>query len=274
MSADIPSEWLVDVAWVADHRSDPGVYLADTREGSDYIAEHLPDAVHLDLYHEFCEDTRPEGLARFVQGMADAIGRAGIDGSETAVLYDAGTDMYAPRAAWILDYLGHPSVRWMEGGINAWRGAGLPLVTMHVGPVPKTFTARPRPERVAAADEIHAHLSDPDWVILDVRSEAEHQGTDNRPCCPRPGRIPGTVWLEWTQLLEGRERFKSAEEMAQKLEALGITRDKTVVTYCHRGARAANTYWALRHLGYPNVRNHIGSWHEWSRRMDLPIEAG
>ena len=44
-----------------------------------------------------------------------------------------------------------------------------------------------------------------------------------------------------------------------------------LVPYCHRGARSANTYYALRYAGCPNVRNFIGSWHEWSARDELPI---
>jgi thiosulfate/3-mercaptopyruvate sulfurtransferase len=28
----------------------------------------------------------------------------------------------------------------------------------------------------------------------------------------------------------------------------------------------------LRLIGYPNVRNYLGSWGEWGNRTDLPIE--
>ena len=44
--------------------------------------------------------------------------------------------------------------------------------------------------------------------------------------------------------------------------------------YCHRGARSANTYYALKAAGLPRVRNYIGSWHEWSRDDSLPSETG
>jgi 3-mercaptopyruvate sulfurtransferase SseA len=45
-----------------------------------------------------------------------------------------------------------------------------------------------------------------------------------------------------------------------------------VVVYCQRSHRATNSYTALKHLGYPNVRVSIGSFYEWSRRLDLPVE--
>ncbi len=55
--------------------------------------------------------------------------------------------------------------------------------------------------------------------------------------------------------------------------AAGVTRDKEVVTYCQGGYRAAHSYLALRLIGYPRLRNYIGSWTEWGDREDLPVES-
>jgi thiosulfate/3-mercaptopyruvate sulfurtransferase len=45
-----------------------------------------------------------------------------------------------------------------------------------------------------------------------------------------------------------------------------------VVSYCHSGARSAIAAQILRVLGY-DARNYVGSWHEWSRHDDLPVEV-
>jgi thiosulfate/3-mercaptopyruvate sulfurtransferase len=55
-------------------------------------------------------------------------------------------------------------------------------------------------------------------------------------------------------------------------EALGVTPDREVVTYCQGGYRAAHTYLALRLAGFPRVRNYTGSWKEWGDRDDVPVE--
>ena len=55
-------------------------------------------------------------------------------------------------------------------------------------------------------------------------------------------------------------------------EAAGVTPDREVLTYCQGGYRAAHAYLALRLLGYPRVRNYVGSWKEWGTE-DLPIES-
>ena len=52
----------------------------------------------------------------------------------------------------------------------------------------------------------------------------------------------------------------------------GVTPDREVVTYCQGGYRAAHSYLALRLIGYPRIRNYVGSWKEWGDRLDLPIE--
>ena len=66
--------------------------------------------------------------------------------------------------------------------------------------------------------------------------------------------------------------FKPAAELRAMYEQAGITADREVVPYCQGGYRAAHAYLALRLLGYPRLRNYLGSWREWGDRLDLPIE--
>jgi len=68
--------------------------------------------------------------------------------------------------------------------------------------------------------------------------------------------------------------FKSKEELQAECATAGITPDSTVYIYCFKGARASNTYVALKEAGVKNVRLYFGSWNEWSRDDSLPIETG
>ena len=88
----------------------------------------------------------------------------------------------------------------------------------------------------------------------------------------RGGAVPGAVHLEWTNNLGPDGAFKPLDELRKMYEHAGVTPDREVVTYCQGGYRAAHSYLALRLLGYPRVRNYIGSWKEWGDRVDLPIE--
>ena len=44
-----------------------------------------------------------------------------------------------------------------------------------------------------------------------------------------------------------------------------------VIAYCWVGHRSAVDLFALHLIGYERLRNYLGSWEEWSHRMDLPV---
>ena len=92
---------------------------------------------------------------------------------------------------------------------------------------------------------------------------AEWSGT-----APRQGHIPKARHLEVDRLFAGPGRPVSPELI---VKLTGLPPDAEIVCYCHSGARSALAVLALRAAGY-NVRNYTGSWHEWSRHSDLPLE--
>ena len=89
----------------------------------------------------------------------------------------------------------------------------------------------------------------------------------------RGGAIPGAVHLEWKNSLGPDGAFKPAGELSAMFARAGVTPDKEVVPYCQGAYRAAHSYLALRLLGFPRVRNYLGSWKEWGDRTELPIEV-
>ena len=101
-------------------------------------------------------------------------------------------------------------------------------------------------------------------AILDVRTPREYDGSGGQQCDPRQGHIPGAVNLDVYRLLELSPDEARAE--------LGLEPGAEVVAYCHSGGRSAIATQVLRSLGF-DARNYLGSWHEWSRHDDLPVES-
>lgn len=269
------SSFLIEPQVLIEQREALELLLVDTRLAEPYAAGHIPGAINVSTYEYFVKSTSPFGLSRAQREVAQRYSAAGITPSRPVVVYDDQTGIRAARECWMLQYLGHPDARLLHGGLNAWRQAGGPISTdapaIHSG----TFTATPHPELVIGVNDILARSGSSETTMLDVRDREEFTGDGGPPCCIRRGRIPGAVWIEWTAFLDAETgRFKAPDAICQLLREHGIEPDQDIVTYCHRGARSANTSLALRAAGCANVRNFIGSWHEWAARRDLPIESG
>ena len=247
--------------------------IIDARSPEAYAAGHIPGAISVSTYDYFVPNTKPEGMRAFASQAAALYGAAGISLDTPLVVYDDDTGVRVARECWLLEYLGHRNVRLLHGGLNAWQQCGGPISTLPHAAQPRLFETKLDGAGFVSADEITAELRQPKRVVIDVRDELEHEGLDHTACCERRGHVPGAVWIHWSEFLE-HGRFKSGEAIRALLQSRGIRDDDEVAPYCHRGARSANTYWALRLAGYAQVRNYIGSWHEWSARSELPLERG
>ena len=182
--------------------------------------------------------------------------------------------MRAARVAWMLEYAGMRTPLMLEGGFRAWKDSKYPVEKRGRVTVPTIFKAHPNPAVLATASYVRSLSTSPTGFVLDVRSKGEYDGSENRECCPRSGRIPGAVWFEWTNFLSGNEGFQSRQSISKQLRSMGLRPSSDIAVYCHRGARAAAAFYALRSMGYNRARNYVGSWHEWSSKKNLPTELG
>jgi thiosulfate/3-mercaptopyruvate sulfurtransferase len=248
----------------------PGLVLLDLRPPEAYSNGHIPGARSFDIFGISLTDTRPEPLKAFLWIIEHLIQAKGINSDSTVVVYDDIAGMRSARLFWFLEFFGHQDVHMLNGGFNAWQAAGLPATHQAVVPTGGNFKMKERRELLATVDDVLISVANPDSVIVDTRSDGEYTGQTVRAA--RGGAIPGAVHLEWTNNLDAKGFFKSADELKQMYAARGIGPEKEVIPHCHGGYRSAHTYLALRLIGYPNVRNYLGSWGEWGNRQDLPIE--
>jgi thiosulfate/3-mercaptopyruvate sulfurtransferase len=249
---------------------DGRLLLLDLRPAHQFAAGHLPHAQHLDLFGISLTDTDPAPLKAFLWVIEHLLATRGVSADRRVVVYEETSGILAARAFWFLEFFGHPSVRVLDGGTRAWQAAGYALTTDADAPKPTEWTGSRRNELLATWKDVSDRLGKADAAILDTRTDGEFCGTTVRAA--RGGVIPGAVHVEWTRNLGPDGAFKPAAELREMYEKAGITADREVVPYCQGGYRAAHAYLALRLLGYPRLRNYLGSWREWGDRLDLPIE--
>jgi thiosulfate/3-mercaptopyruvate sulfurtransferase len=244
--------------------------VLDLRPTEQFTPGHIRGAIHLDLWGLSLIDTSDAPLRAFMWMIGHLFSLRGVNPERRVVVYEGDSGIRAARAFWFLEYLGHPDVKLLDGGVRGWTAAMLPLTTDVAAPTPGSWHGTPNPDLVATWRDVQNRLGSAATTLLDTRSEAEYYGEAVR--ARRGGAIPGAVNLEWTQNLQDDGRFKRREDLAAMYTSAGLTPEHEVITYCQGGYRAAHSYLALRVLGYPRVRNYTGSWKEWGDRDDLPLE--
>ena len=256
--------------------------IIDTRDADTYAAGHIPGAVNLREIFTFLATSTAEGLQELKATFAQHFGAVGLSGAETAVFYeDALNSGYGQscRGYYLLTWLGYPKIKVVNGGYSAWKAAGLPVSTEAVTPVPATFPTAPLADVMLTKEQVKAALGTK-TVLLDVRDVDEWTGESSSPYgkdfAPRKGRLPGAKWIEWYRFMKPGSmgpQIKSPLEVQAECATAGIAPSDTVYLYCFKGARASNTFLALKQAGFTDVRMYFGSWNEWSRDPALPIET-
>ncbi|HET8528963.1 MAG TPA: rhodanese-like domain-containing protein [Gaiellaceae bacterium] len=254
---------VVDAAWLAEHLDDDGVVVGDVRGPNAHMRGHIPGSRPLVLGSP-PPGADDETVAELAKEVALRLRRHGITGEETLVLVDRGDGVGAMPAAQLAELAGHPRVAILLGGIAGWPGE-LAQGAVVLEPV-REASLTPDPHAFPTRQELSSRLDDPSLTILDVRREDEYTGRGGSACDPRQGHIPGARRLQVDELYAPDGRPKPPEE----IRAL-VGDAEEVVAYCHSGSRSALATLALRSAGY-DARNYAGSWHEWSRHLELPIE--
>jgi thiosulfate/3-mercaptopyruvate sulfurtransferase len=265
-------------------RTEP-VVLIDTRDPTVYAEAHIGGAVNLRQVFTYLATSTPEGEKALRTTFAEAFGKAGLGGSETAVVYEQSMSTgfgQSCRGYVLLRSLGYPKIKVLHGGYAAWVAAGLPSTSAVPTVIEKKFPMDSRGDRILVdLERMKSAINDRRIVKLDVRDVDEWIGESSSPYgkdfCPRKGRIPGSVWIEWYRMMKPTPlgpMFKSSAEILAECATVGITPETPVIVYCFKGARASNTFVALEEAGLKDVSIYFGSWNEWSRDPSLPIEQG
>ena len=264
---------LGDPAWIAvDCRfvlTDPDAGHAAYRQG------HIPGARYAHLDNDLARVPGPADgrhpLPR-VEDFTDTLGAWGISDASNVVVYDDMSGAIAARLWWMLRWTGHRAAYLLDGGLQAWEAAELPL---------------DREIPAVRATEYVAHDVHRDWVVsteqvslelangarlVDARAPERFQGL-TEPIDSVAGHIPGAINWPFSEALRSDGSMRPADELHTRLKQLS-DQPGGFIAMCGSGVTACHLLLAVNAAGLGDGRVYAGSWSEWIRDPERPIATG
>ncbi len=277
---------LVSVQELADLIADSAVTVFDCRfdlrhpeQGRNtWLAAHIPGAVytHLDdnLAGRISAQSGRHPLP-FPRSFAAFLARSGWTPDKRVVAYDAHGGAFATRFWWLMKYFGLGATSLLDGGIGAWRAAGM---QMESGPVRTTRqpipAVTPHPEMTLNVQGVLISLENEEIQLLDARAERRFNGLEE-PIDTVAGHIPGALNHPFERNLLNGTHFRSSAELKSLFRhALGKKDPSRIVHMCGSGVTACHNLFAMELCGIEGARVYVGSWSEWIRDPARPVVRG
>jgi thiosulfate/3-mercaptopyruvate sulfurtransferase len=243
----------------------------------EFAAGHIPGAVFAHLDHDLSSPVTPHSGRHPLPDpavLAAFLGAAGVDTDTAVVAYDQDKSPYAARLWWLLRWLGHERVAVLNGGLAAWRAAGLPLQSAAAAPLARPFRVRPARVQAVTTAEVEHELEGGRVLLLDARSADRFAG-QNETIDPVAGHVPGARNQPFALNLEASGRLRTTAALGGLWRGvLGDTPATQVVAMCGSGVTACHNLLAMELAGLPGARLYAGSFSEWIRDPARQVATG
>lgn len=276
---------VIDANTLSDHlsRDDLAVFdcrfdLAKVQWGETEFADgHLPGASYLHLDRDLSSPiTATSGRHPLPDPhrFAARLGELGVDANSQLIAYDQGNGAHAARLWWLARWIGIRNVAVLDGGIAAWRAAGLPLERTQAAPRAKALTVKLDANAWVSTDVVNELRQRPGHLLLDARG-AERFAGRNESIDPVAGHVPGARNHPFLSNLGADGKFLPVGELRERFTTLlGSIPASSLVSMCGSGVTACHTLLALEHAGIAGARLYAGSWSEWIRDPRRPVATG
>jgi len=259
---------------VVDCRFD---FSSTSKGHNDYLAGHIPGAHYAHLDHDLASSITPLSGRHPLpkpDAFANFLGHIGWKSNQLLVAYDERNNAIASRLWWLMRYFGQNS-SLLDGGLEAWKNAHLPLESGPVASEPTEVGELVGNAAMAVSvEDILDDLGGSRLTLIDARAPERFSG-ETEPLDSRAGHIPGALNRPLGLNLDESGHFKSPELLRLEFETLLQQRPlNSAVHSCGSGVTACHNRFAMELAGLGGSRVYPGSWSEWSRDESRPIEIG
>lgn len=269
-------QWIIN-AKEAKELIAEGATVLDVRPFPLWLLGHMPGAVAIS-WKDFSQSKAPNKgkLLENDEVLQQKLRQVGVSENVPVIVVGNPQDCFYfgedGRIVWMLRSLGHSQVAFVNGGHSALVNAGMPIVLEWTQPQPGNFNLQRTHEWEIQRDELREKLDSEDVLILDTRETREYEGATPYGE-KRGGHLPKAMHFYFKNLLDSQGYLLPNAEILAKLQALGIEKDRPIITYCTGGIRSAFFVAVLANIGLTNIKNYAGSTWEWSAASvkDYPL---
>ena len=264
---------LLAPAELAARLGDPKLRIVDIRDAksdgkSPYEVAHIAGAQHAPYAKWRGPAESPDKLPTH-DTLTTLIQQLGIDRSTPVVVVYEGkssTDFgSAARVYWTLKAAGVPALSVLNGGMTAWRAAGLPVSTEIPRVSPSRFEVRLDPRLIATRDEVAHVIENGSARLLDARPAAFFAGETRHPAAKTPGTIVGAKNISHDVWFTTNARLLPPEDIRRVAQRNGVDTSQPTISFCNTGHWAATNWFVLSELlGQNDVKLYPESVVEWS----------
>ena len=266
--AAVAYEAVVDSQWLEDNLE--AVEILDIRREKDFLSGHIEGAHRLpdtELLRGHYAET-DDGYEASPEVIADIVAQAGIERGDDVAVYGEGSTLWETYAIYTLRAIGHEgTVALLDGGYTVWEAANAPTETDDVDAADSQYEPALDMDVVATRAHVaeRVHEEGADVQLVDNRTPEEYWGLDEDDRASRHGHITGAINVNFPQnLVESGARLRSPEDLEQLwLDDAGLEPDEETITYCTTAVRGSVGWFILGLLGFEELRNYEGSWHDW-----------
>src|SRR6188768_555078 len=244
---------------------------------TEYARAHLPGALYLHLDRDLSSPISAQSGRHPLPdpgSFAARLAELGVTPESQIVAYDQGNGAYGARLWWLARWIGLRHVAVLDGGIAAWRAAGLPLETAVRTPKSRTLAPKLATGAWVSSEAVDELRQRPGNLLIDARG-AERFAGRNETLDPVAGHVPGARNRPFLDNLGPDGRFLPAEVLRDRFGTLlGSVPPSGLIAMCGSGVTACHNLLALEHAGLSGGRLYAGSWSEWIRDSRRPIATG
>ena len=214
--------------------------VVDASNQDGYAKSNIKNAIHIpskDLLDSNGNLKSNEELSRL-------LGEAGLSREDSVVIYGSTESSGEAELAFlVLKHLGQEDVKLLDGSLEDWKAAGLPVEAQKTVIAAVEYNHSVRPGVIAEYDYVNSSQAQ----IVDVRPFVDFG----------KGRIPGSIALDPTNVIKG-DKIKNGDDLNTVFSRL--EKDKPIVVYSDDYSRSALVAYSLQLMDYEAA---VYSWEDW-----------